>query len=113
MGEMDFTNAAPTFTLRARLGSVTGATVFSMNASACRAVASTHQPWFLDAWLYLTAVGAGGTFKVCVYVVTSEVPVEASYPYLHLARRQDGGIFDQLAVRHVEGVWEAARPVWE
>jgi hypothetical protein len=34
-------------------------------------------------------------------------------PRLHLRRRQDGGIFDQMAVRHVEGVWEAATPVWE
>jgi hypothetical protein len=23
------------------------------------------------------------------------------------------GIVDALAVRHVDGVWEAARPVWE
>jgi hypothetical protein len=50
---------------------------------------------------------------VCLYVVVTEPPVEASYPYLHLRRRQSAGIFDALAVRHVEGVWEAARPVWE
>jgi len=49
---------------------------------------------------------------VCLYVITSQVPVEASYPYLHLVRRQDGGIFDALAHRHTEGVWEAAVPVW-
>ena len=33
------------------------------------------------------------------------------FPALHLRRRQDGGIFDQVAVRHVEALWEAARPV--
>jgi hypothetical protein len=31
---------------------------------------------------------------------------------LHLRRRQDGGIFDQVAVRHVEALWEDAVPVW-
>lgn len=33
-------------------------------------------------------------------------------PVLHLRRRQTGGIFDQLAVRHVAALWEAAAPVW-
>jgi hypothetical protein len=35
------------------------------------------------------------------------------FPVLHLVRRQSGGIFDQVAVRHAEALWEAARPVWE
>jgi len=47
---------------------------------------------------------------VCLHVVP--LP-EASYPYLHLQRRQNDGIFDQVAVRHVEALWEAAGPVWE
>jgi transcriptional regulator with XRE-family HTH domain len=34
-------------------------------------------------------------------------------PVLHLVRRMDGGIFDQVAVRHAEALWEAGRPVWE
>jgi len=51
-----------------------------------------------------------GEAVVCLYVVP--LP-EASYPYLHLQRRQDNGIFDAMAVRHVEALWEAARPVWE
>ena len=32
-------------------------------------------------------------------------------PVFHLRRHQDGGIFDQLAVDHVEGLWERARPL--
>jgi hypothetical protein len=32
-------------------------------------------------------------------------------PVLHLRHRMDGGIFDQIAVRHVEALWEAAEPV--
>ena len=32
------------------------------------------------------------------------------FPVMHLRRHQDGGIFDQIAVRHVEAVWEAATP---
>jgi hypothetical protein len=35
------------------------------------------------------------------------------FPAMHLRRRQSGGLFDQVAVRHVEALWEAARPVWE
>ncbi len=34
------------------------------------------------------------------------------YPVFHLRRHQDGGVFDQMAVRHVEALWEAAAPVW-
>jgi len=34
------------------------------------------------------------------------------FPALHLRRRMDGGIFDQMAVRHVDALWEAAAPVW-
>jgi len=34
------------------------------------------------------------------------------FPALHLRRRQSGGIFDQVAVRHVESLWETGRPVW-
>src|SRR5262249_4820399 len=34
------------------------------------------------------------------------------YPVLHLRRRQDDGIFDQMAVRHVDRLWEDATPVW-
>jgi hypothetical protein len=34
----------------------------------------------------------------------------AEFPVLHLHRRQDAGMFDQL-VRHVEALWEAATPV--
>ena len=34
------------------------------------------------------------------------------FPALHLHRRQAGGIFDQVAVRHVEALWETGRPVW-
>jgi len=34
------------------------------------------------------------------------------FPAVHLRRRQSGGLFDQVAVRHIEGVWEAAEPVW-
>jgi hypothetical protein len=38
----------------------------------------------------------------------------ADFPVFHLRRRQDGGIFDQIAVSHVEALWEAARPVeWD
>ncbi len=33
-------------------------------------------------------------------------------PRLHLRRRQAGGLFDQMAVRHVDALWEAAAPVW-
>ena len=33
-------------------------------------------------------------------------------PVFHLHRRQSGGLFDQMAVRHVEALWEAAVPVW-
>src|SRR5262249_4052448 len=32
------------------------------------------------------------------------------YPVLQLRRRQDDGIFDQMAVRHVERLWEGATP---
>jgi transcriptional regulator with XRE-family HTH domain len=32
------------------------------------------------------------------------------FPAMHLRRRQDGGIFDQIAVRHVEALWESAAP---
>lgn len=35
------------------------------------------------------------------------------FPVIHLRRRQAGGLFDQIAVRHVEALWEFARPVWE
>jgi hypothetical protein len=34
------------------------------------------------------------------------------YPVFHLRRRQDGGVFDQMAVKHVEALWEDATPVW-
>ena len=33
------------------------------------------------------------------------------FPVLHLKRHQDAGIFDQIAVNHVEALWEAAEPV--
>jgi hypothetical protein len=33
-------------------------------------------------------------------------------PVFHLHRRQEGGLFDQVAVRHVEALWQAATPVW-
>jgi lambda repressor-like predicted transcriptional regulator len=33
------------------------------------------------------------------------------FPVMHLRRRLDGGLFDQVAVRHVEALWEAARSV--
>ena len=33
-------------------------------------------------------------------------------PVIHLHRRQDGGMFDQVAVRHVDALWEVATPVW-
>lgn len=32
-------------------------------------------------------------------------------PVFHLRRRSEGGIFDQIAVRHVEALWELAEPV--
>ena len=32
-------------------------------------------------------------------------------PVIHLRRRQDGGIFDQIAVDHVEGLWAHAHPL--
>lgn len=35
------------------------------------------------------------------------------FPVLHLRRRMDGGMFDQVAVRHVESLWDSATPVWE
>jgi hypothetical protein len=35
------------------------------------------------------------------------------FPALHLRRRQAGGIFDQVAVRHPESLWQQAVPVWE
>jgi hypothetical protein len=34
------------------------------------------------------------------------------YPVFHLKRRQDGGVFDQMAVKHVEALWRDATPVW-
>jgi hypothetical protein len=34
------------------------------------------------------------------------------FPALHLRRRQAGGLFDQMAVRHVDALWQAAVPVW-
>jgi len=34
------------------------------------------------------------------------------FPVHHLRRRRSGGIFDQIAVRHADALWEAARPVW-
>lgn len=48
-----------------------------------------------------------GDAMVCLYVAGPET----TFPYLHLRRRQVDGIFDQLAVRHVDGVWEAAQPL--
>lgn len=33
------------------------------------------------------------------------------FPVLHLRKRMDGGLFDQVAGKHVEALWEAARPV--
>jgi len=36
---------------------------------------------------------------------------DGNYPVQHLRRRLDGGIFDQLAVRHVDALWESAEPV--
>jgi len=33
------------------------------------------------------------------------------FPAMHLCRRMTGGILDQMAVRHVEALWESARPV--
>jgi transcriptional regulator with XRE-family HTH domain len=34
------------------------------------------------------------------------------FPVIHLRRRQSGGLFDQMAVRHAEALWEDAHPVW-
>jgi len=34
------------------------------------------------------------------------------FPVFHLQRRQDGGVFDQMAVRHIEALWRDATPVW-
>jgi hypothetical protein len=34
------------------------------------------------------------------------------YPVLHLRRQQDGGVFDQMAIRHVEALWRDATPLW-
>jgi len=34
------------------------------------------------------------------------------FPAMHLRRRMDGGLFDQIAVRHTQALWEAAQPVW-
>jgi hypothetical protein len=34
------------------------------------------------------------------------------YPVLHLRRMQDGGVFDQMAVRHIEALWRDSTPVW-
>jgi len=34
------------------------------------------------------------------------------FPALHLRRRPPGGVFDQIAVKHVEALWEQATPVW-
>jgi transcriptional regulator with XRE-family HTH domain len=34
-------------------------------------------------------------------------------PVVHLRRRQDGGLFDQIAVRHTEALWAAARPLYD
>jgi transcriptional regulator with XRE-family HTH domain len=36
----------------------------------------------------------------------------ADIPVFHLRRRQAGGIFDQIAVRHAEALWASAAPVW-
>jgi hypothetical protein len=33
------------------------------------------------------------------------------FPVIHLRRRQAGGVFDAIAVTHVEALWAAARPV--
>jgi hypothetical protein len=33
-------------------------------------------------------------------------------PVFHLRRRQDGGLFDRMAVQHVDALWQAAAPVW-
>ena len=33
------------------------------------------------------------------------------FPVMHLHRHQDGGLFDQIAVRHVEALWEDAQPL--
>jgi hypothetical protein len=33
-------------------------------------------------------------------------------PVFHLRRHQNGGVFDQMAVRHVDALWQAAVPVW-
>lgn len=32
------------------------------------------------------------------------------FPAMHLRRRMDGGLFDQISVRHVEALWESAAP---
>ena len=36
---------------------------------------------------------------------------DGSYPVQHMRRRQDGGLFDQMAVKHVDALWQAAVPV--
>lgn len=33
-------------------------------------------------------------------------------PLFHIRRHMDGGLFDQVAVRHVDALWSAAVPVW-
>lgn len=33
-----------------------------------------------------------------------------NFPAMHLRRRMDNGLFDQIAVRHVEALWESALP---
>jgi len=34
------------------------------------------------------------------------------FPAIHLRRREPGGLFDQVAVRHVDAVWGSSRPAW-
>jgi len=34
------------------------------------------------------------------------------FPLIHLQRRQPDGLFDQIAVKHTEALWETAVPVW-
>jgi transcriptional regulator with XRE-family HTH domain len=36
----------------------------------------------------------------------------SDFPVLHLHRQQTGGLFDAMAIRHVDALWEVAAPVW-
>jgi len=38
--------------------------------------------------------------------------LETEFPLIRMQRRQTGGLFDQIAVRHTEALWDAATPVW-